>query len=109
LHCDLSISNVLLNRSDDESEPVGLLIDYDYSINTEVNAADADAVDDTPIGKRVVAVSDAGVSSDAFEGRLTVEQRQALRTVRFPQLLEMSTNCDLRAGYTALYGHRGSS
>ena len=87
MHCDLSISNVLLNRFDDKSEPIGLLIDYDYSINTEVNAADKHAVDDAPIGKRVAAVSDAGVSSGAFEGRLAVEagkaQRQALRTVRF--------------------------
>lgn len=123
LHCDLSISNILLNRKDDGSEPIGLLIDYDFSINTTseaVNhwdtagdAADAYAADhDTPIGKRVVAASDAEIPSDTFErgvvgaGR---RQRQTARTVRFSQLLETLTNRDLQAGYTALYGHRGSS
>jgi len=37
LHCDLSFSNVLLNRKDDESEPVGLLIDYDYSESVDAD------------------------------------------------------------------------
>jgi len=93
---------------DDESEPVGLLIDYDYSVNTiseaanhQVNAAD-----------RVVVASDAEVSKDT-EGSVAVEarrtQRQIPRMVRFAQLVEMSTDRDLRAGYTTLYGHRGSS
>ncbi len=79
---------------DDESEPVGLLIDYDYSVNTiseaanhQVNAAD-----------RVVAASDAEVSKDT-EGSVAVEarrmQRQIPRMVRFAQLLEMSTDRDL--------------
>ena len=35
LHCDLSPNNILLNRENDELEAIGLLIDYDYSINTE--------------------------------------------------------------------------
>lgn len=111
LHCDLSASNVLLNRTDDESEPVGLLIDYDYSVNTiseAVNHQDASTVN---AANRVIAASDAQVPKDTEES-VVVEartQRQVPRTVRFSQLLEMSTNHDLRAGYTALYGHRGSS
>jgi len=123
LHCDLSISNILLNRKDDGSEPIGLLIDYDFSIHTTseavnhrdtaADAADAHAAGDTPIGKRVVAVSDAEVLSDTFEGRVVVgagrTQRQTPRMVRFSQSLETSPNRDFRAGCTALYGHRGSS
>jgi serine/threonine protein kinase len=112
LHCDLSISNILLNRKDDSSEPTGLLIDYDFSVNTAseaVNHQDT-AADDTPIVKRVAAASDAEAPSDAFEGRIAVgagrTRRQTPRTpVRFYQLLETSTNLDLRAGYTAIYGH----
>lgn len=94
LHCDLSISNILLNRKDDSSEPIGLLIDYDFSVNTAsdseaVNHQDA-AADDIPIGKRVAAASDAEVPSDAFEGRIAVgagrTRRQRPRTpVRFSQ------------------------
>ena len=86
LHCDLSISNVLLNRNDNESEPIGLLIDYDFLINAEVDAANAHTADDTPIVKGVVAGSDANISSTAFEVGLAAEagktQRQTLRTVR---------------------------
>jgi len=67
LHCDLSISNILLNRKDNSSESIGLLIDYDFSVNTEaVNHGDTD---DTPIGERVAAASDA---EDTFEGRVAV-------------------------------------
>jgi hypothetical protein len=97
LHCDLSISNILLHRKDDESEPVRLLIDYNYSVDapseaanyqdTAVNAADTHAAKDTLIGKRVVAASDAEVLSGTFEGRVEVEARKAQRetplTVRF--------------------------
>ena len=69
LHCDLSVSNVLLNRKDDKSEPVGLLIDYDYSESVDT--------DDT----------------HSFEGSLVVEASRTQRlTVRFSQLLEMFTN-----------------
>jgi hypothetical protein len=115
LHCDLSISNILLKRKDDESEPIGLLIDYDFSVNaagseamnhgnTAADAADAGTADATPIGKRGAAAS--------FEGREVVGarrlRRQKRRTVRFSQLLETLTNRDLQAGYTALYGYRGS-
>ena len=112
LHCDLSISNILLHRKDDESEPIGLLIDYDYSVNTvtaseavnhqdtAVNAANTHTAEDALIGKRVVAASDAEIHLGAFEGKVEVEarkapQRETPRTVRFAQLLEMSINHDL--------------
>jgi len=65
LHCDLSLSNVLLNRKDDRSEPIGLLIDYDFSIDTNseaVNqkdtATNASDTHDTLIGGRVVVAPD---------------------------------------------------
>lgn len=120
LHCDLSISNVLLNRKDNKSEPVGLLIDFDYSVNTvldrqetAVNAVATHAAEDTLIRKRGVA---AEVPLDTFEARgVQVEarkaaaQRETHRTVRSTRLHGMSTNYDLRAGYTTLYGHRGPS
>lgn len=118
LHCDLSISNILLNRKDDGCEPVGLLIDYDYSesVNTvldhqetAVNAAATRAAEDTLVGKRGVV---AEVPLDTIEARgvrvkarKAAAQREKQRTVRSTQLLEMSTNYDLRAGYTPIYGH----
>jgi hypothetical protein len=36
LHCNLSLGNILLNRQDNESEAIGLLVDYNYSVDTEV-------------------------------------------------------------------------
>ena len=108
MHCDLSISNILLHRKDDKSEPIGLLIDYDYSVNTTtaseavnyqdtaVNATGTHTAEDALIGKRVVAASDAEVHSRAFEGRVEVEtrkaQRETPRTVCFAHLLESDIN-----------------
>jgi len=71
LHCNLSVSNVLLNRKDDESEPVGLLIDYDYSESV--------GADDT----------------HSFGGSLLAEAKSSRTqrlTVRFSQSLEMFIN-----------------
>lgn len=65
LHSDLSVNNVLLNREDNESEAVGLLIDYDHSIEADSKAenrrdmqlvagnSDTHAVEGPPIGERV--------------------------------------------------------
>ena len=35
LHCDLSLNNILLNRKNNGSEAIGLLIDYDYSVSVD--------------------------------------------------------------------------
>ncbi len=35
LHCDLSLNNILLNRKNNSSEAIGLLIDYDYSVSVD--------------------------------------------------------------------------
>ena len=37
LHCDLSLNNILLNRKNNSSEAVGLLIDYDYSVRADLD------------------------------------------------------------------------
>jgi serine/threonine protein kinase len=49
LHCDLSVNNVLLNRLDNGAEPLGLLIDFDYSVKVPQQGPDTtESVDDVP-------------------------------------------------------------
>ena len=84
---------------DDNSEPIGLLIDYDFSVTTASEAVNH-RDNDTPIGKRVAAASDAEVPSGTSEGGVTVGARRTQRQmpptpVRFSYLLEMLTNRDL--------------
>jgi hypothetical protein len=116
LHCDVSLSNVLLNRKDDESEATGLLIDYDYSTDADqasshpdpaAHTSDKHAPENTLTEERVVA------AGDTLEGSATVGFMKAPSetplTVCFVHLLEISHTHELRAGYTTLHGHRGSS
>ena len=98
LHCDLSLSNVLLNRTDDESEAVGLLIDYDYAINTNSEAVNLHNRAAVIAANRAVAAFDAEAPKDTKRSVVVgarMTQRQTPRTVRFAQLLETSTNSDL--------------
>lgn len=94
MHCDLSIKNILLNRKDDDSEAVGLLIDYGYSI--EVHSEDenqqdvqrgADSTPDTradpPIGEVANAPLDTSEKSVAVEAA----QIPTPRSVRCAHLL----------------------
>ena len=66
MHCDLSVNNVLLIRKSNESEAIGLLIDYDYSLVVDLdseaanqaaasaaNASGTHAAEDTSIGENV--------------------------------------------------------
>ena len=71
-------------------------------MNQKDTATNASDTHDTLIGGRVVVAPD-------IEGGVAVGARKVQsetpRTVRFAHLLEISTNHDLRAGHTTLYGH----
>ncbi len=106
MHCDLSVNNVLLNRKDNESQAIGLLIDYDYSLvaGSESEAANhqnprhTQAVGSaasvsrtyvaggTSIGEKVV-VTNAEVPLDSSERNFGAEKAQITRTVRYGHLL----------------------
>jgi hypothetical protein len=95
LHCDVSLSNVLLNRKDDELEATGLLIDYDYLIDADqtvshpdpaAHTSDKHAPENTLTGEHV--------AGDTLEGSAAVGVMKAPSetplTVCFAYLLEMS-------------------
>jgi serine/threonine protein kinase len=61
LHCDLSPNNILINRKNANSEAVGLLIDYDYSVDIEQtphHTVTRDCAPGSVVAARVPAVSD---------------------------------------------------
>jgi len=92
LHGDLSLNNILLNREDGESEAVGLLIDFDYSIEVDSKAENqrdvqltaGSASDDPLIGERVAtAPLDPSGENEAIRAAHSLTPR----TVRFTHLL----------------------
>lgn len=82
LHCDLSVNNVLLNRKDDSSEPVGLLIDYDYLINADHQDTEHGSLcaAEGPLGDGVVSVAEVpfGIKEESAAEKV---QSQIPRTV----------------------------
>ncbi len=125
MHCDLSVNNVLLNRKDGDSQAIGLLIDYDYSLiadsgsdsesanhqnprHTQAASSAASVsgtyiAEDTSIGEKVV-VTNAEVPLDTSEGSMA-EKAHINRTVRYGRLLNRQVIMILRAGYTTIYGY----
>jgi hypothetical protein len=84
----LSVNNVLLNRFDDASEPLGLLIDFDYSIEVKQQGTD---------------------SADHISGRDATDVSvpagaDAVRTVCLIHIPGMSTN-HVVSGHTTVYGY----
>jgi hypothetical protein len=123
LHCDLSVNNVLLNRKDNESQAIGLLIDYDYSlvagpdseaanhqnpchtqaVGTAASVSGTYVAEGTSIGEKVVVE----VPSDTSEGNVAVgaEKVQITRTVRCGHLLDCQVIMILQPGYTTIHGY----
>ncbi len=97
LHCDLSINNVLLIRKDDKSKATGLLIDYGYSIDVDLEAAKHTAAhtsghntctaEDTPTGERLLTVAnaDSEVPLDVSEESVAVQVRAEKAQGRIPR------------------------
>jgi len=124
LHCDLSVNNVLLHRKDSDSQAIGLLIDYDYSLIADLGSDSESAnhqnprhtqaagstasvsgiyiAEDTSIEKDVV--TNAEVPLDTSEGSMA-EKAHINRTVCYGRLLNCQVIMILRAGYTTIYGH----
>lgn len=92
MHGDLSLNNILLNREDSESEAVGLLIDFDYSIEVDSKAENqrdvqltaGSASDDPLIGERVAT---APLEPSGENEAITAAHSLTPRTVRFAHLL----------------------
>ena len=98
MHCDVSLSNVLLNRKDDESEATGLLIDYDYSIDTDqatAHTSDKHAPENTLTGERVLVAAGDTLEGSAAVGVMKAPSEAPLVTVCFAYLLGISHTHEL--------------
>jgi hypothetical protein len=92
LHCDLSINNVLLIRKDSECEATGLLIDYDYSIDTGSEAANHQDPQHSAVtaahssGRCTRTVNDSEVPSvDTSEESVAIQVRAEKAQVEIPR------------------------
>lgn len=98
LHCDLSVNNILLNRTDNELEASGLLIDFDYSVDInlqefadDIIEQDADIAANTSFIVGTPSTSSKWIRNDVMEhngANATVPD--TVRTVRISFL-----NCQL--------------
>lgn len=91
MHCDLSVNNVLLIRKSDESEAIGLLIDYDYSLVVDLDseAANHQNLQHTQAAGSAANASGTHAAEDTSIGEnVAVGAEKAPRTVRCAHLLK---------------------
>jgi hypothetical protein len=91
LHGDLSVSNILLNRRDNESEAIGLLIDFDYSVDRDLDLEGANHQDPQHTPVSAYYASGTCTAEDTPVGERKSQMRTT-RTVRFPCLLKCPSN-----------------
>lgn len=106
----------MLTRKDDESEAVGLLIDYDYSVDTETaNRQHLEYTsnrDHAPVACDTHVAEDTGHSAAGSIPAVTdpdAQNSSTPRTVRLFIYLNVDVFITLLLGYSTLYGYRGPS
>jgi len=108
LHCDLSVNNVLLIRKSDESEAIGLLIDYNYSLVVDLDSEAANQA----AASAANASGTHATEDTSIRENVAVGAEKAPRTVRCAHLLKCQVITIFDQGtppYMAIVMSRGFS